>query len=112
MRRWATGNAPGRGEDGSRDRPCAPGQFGSHLAGSPEAVALDQPLLVVPSLELAEGLDKLRDGGERVQGTIVLKVKPVNVDTIANLHSLSVDVQAVTLVAVPRISGWSRQWEA
>jgi hypothetical protein len=25
-------------------------------------VALDQPLLVVPSLELAEGLDQLRDG--------------------------------------------------
>src|SRR6516162_5817748 len=44
--------------DGSRDRPCAPSQFGSHLVGSPEAVALDQPLLVVPSLELAEGLHK------------------------------------------------------
>src|SRR5262245_4195795 len=56
---------PDAAGDGPRDRPCAPGQFGSHLAGSPEAVALDQPLLVVPSLELAEGLDQFRDRRER-----------------------------------------------
>jgi hypothetical protein len=27
-------------------------------------MALDQPLIVVPTLELAQGLDQLRDGGE------------------------------------------------
>src|SRR5262249_61257121 len=58
--------------DGSRDRPCAPRQFGSHLAGGPGARALGHPLLVVPSLLLSEGLHKVRDRGLRPDSKVIL----------------------------------------
>lgn len=49
---------------GTQARRCRR-EVAPRLARRPEAVAFDQPLLVVPSPELPQGLGQFRDGGER-----------------------------------------------
>jgi hypothetical protein len=44
------------------------------LSRGPVATSLDQPLVVVPPLELLEGLDQLVDGGEVADSQQVLRV--------------------------------------
>src|SRR5947199_2244429 len=49
----------------SGDRRRRSGELTPDPSGRPKAVAFDQPLLVVPPPELPQGLEQLRDGGER-----------------------------------------------
>src|SRR5262249_34073297 len=60
-------SSPGTGGGAVRPtirQPGSPLYRPADLSGRPVAMALDQPLLVVPLLELPEGVDQRRDGGE------------------------------------------------
>ena len=62
-RRFLPTAGPPRSRDSGDGRDRG-GEVAPDLSGRPVALSLDQPWVVVPPLELLEGLDQLSDGGE------------------------------------------------